>query len=198
MNAPSAAEAENPLDAEFASYTRHWAGAAEALGVSMDAIEATRARHRGPWPFAGLVAIDILPGGWWEPREDGIGAIVLPVMDQSEIVDLVAFPAARYRHPLRRTGDAWCLGADNLDAWRFAERTRREGDLALPPVSVFDSVTAWMAHEGRGVCVLDWEQAGWQLADFPHIHAMSPPASGRLREAFARRGPRITMTDRAA
>lgn len=106
----------------------------------------------------------------WEPDETGAWRLILPVRDAAfEIVDLVAIASSDADRWTLRTGDGvmlspWLIAEADLAACEAA--MRRADGLPLAEelraaltVRLLANPIAWLAAEGKGICVLDWRPA---------------------------------------
>jgi hypothetical protein len=168
------------------------------LGVPAEAVTAACTRYGWPRRFVGLARIEVLRGGLWAPDEGGRAACILPALDDGALADLVAvLPDDRLR-PLRRRGDAWCLGLDAFEAVCWEHHICIDDPSGIPPLGVFDDPLAWLGAGGDGICPLDWRLAALDLARLPRVHAAGTEAGAlrtarRLEAAFARRTPAILL-----
>lgn len=96
-------------------------------------------------------------GPFYEPDPQGAWAVIVPVVDFGELVDLLAFhPREPARWRLRR-GALGMLGADALTDQLLGE-----------PLFVFRNVLSWLQASTAGVVILNWTQAFAYLACAPH------------------------------
>ena len=108
-------------------------------------------------------------GGHYVPRADGRPAIIVPVFDGAELVDLTA-TSLETRRTLTREGVAWVLGQDALDR-------AMESDA---PVQLFGDPIEWLRNCCRGAVVLNWNAARFSLADLPGIACASDLLAKRV------------------
>lgn len=97
-------------------------------------------------------------GRFYEPRPGGEYAIIVPVMDGEELVDLLAFdPRKPDRWWVRL--DACCfLGGDNI----FCQSA---------PIEIWRTPLRWLKATCEGVVVLDWGAASPTLRPLEEAHA---------------------------
>lgn len=154
-----------------------------ALGVSPAALATLGSRQL---PF-GALTIDVDDAGRWWPDAAGFPAMVVPVRERGEDMDIIAF---RTDAPARwwwRIGCASMLGADLLAC------TYLPGDR----LDVVSTPIGWIAAAGEAVCILDWDCPEYELSplrDRDELVCDSPMLAARLRRRLsqARRLPAIT------
>lgn len=154
-----------------------------ALGVSPAALATLGARQL---PFGALMIETDDAGRWW-PDDAGFPAMVVPVVERGEEIDIIAF---RTDAPARwwwRVGIAAMLGADLLDL------TFLPGDR----LHVVSTPIGWIAAAGEAVCILDWDCPDLELAplrDRDELVCDSHMLAARLRKRLSqpRRVPSIT------
>lgn len=110
-----------------------------ACGVPLEAIAQLGVKQ----PQFGIAAIREEKGSLYSPDPDGAPAVIMPVFDCGEVIDLIAFKSSRPANWRWRIGHGWALGADLLD-----------GD---NPVRVVRTPIEWLAEAGDAFAVLDWE-----------------------------------------
>ena len=97
-------------------------------------------------------------GSHYAPCPGGRPAIIVPVFDGGELVDLTA-TSLETRHTTTRLGVASVLGQEAIDrAW-----------IGETCVHLFGDPIEWVRNRCRGVVVLDWSVARFALADLPAI-----------------------------
>lgn len=116
---------------------------------------------------------------FYEPHEDGDPVIIVPAVEQGEIVDLVAC-AFHSRQMRTRCGIARLLGLDHVFNQTF---------FADEQVEVFADAIAWLKGGRKGVVVIDWQVGHWPLRDLPALRCADPATATRLRDAFVRPAP---------
>jgi hypothetical protein len=104
---------------------------------------------------AGFVELE---GAHYEPRAGGRPAIICPVFDGGELVDLTA-TGLETRRTVTRLGVASVLGQEAID-------NAKDGDTY---VHLFNDPVEWLRNRCRGAVVLDWSVARFALADLPAI-----------------------------
>jgi hypothetical protein len=153
-----------------------------ALGVTGEGLALLGLRQL---PF-GVERIDVDDAGRWWPAPDGKPALLIPVMERGELIDIVAFRTSAPARWWWRIGCGSLLGADLLnDGWH---------EDALRIVS---TPLQWLIEGGNAVCVLDWSCADYELSpmrDRVELACDSAMLGARLRKRLAqpRRVPRIT------
>lgn len=108
-----------------------------ALGVSTDFIADLGARF---FPF-GICAAEVQGDGTYQPGE-GNPHVIMPVLEDGELVDLIAWRTSTPGDWHLRTGNGWALGAE----WVASHED----------IDVFGSPLGWMIGRGEGICPLDW------------------------------------------
>jgi hypothetical protein len=116
---------------------------------------------------------------FYEPHEDGVPALIVPAIEQGEIVDLVAC-AFGSRLMRTRQGIARLLGLDHVFNRTF---------FADEQVDVFADAIAWVKAAGQGVVVIDWQFGPTPLRDLPGLRCADAATGKRLRDAFVRPPP---------
>lgn len=160
---------------------------------------AAMARAARDYPAFGVMKVQPISGGLYEPCEAGHLALILPVCCPSHhvglvtptitlwpVLDLIAFRADNPANWLWRTGHGWALGADTLENWQGQ------------PVPVVATPLDWLRAGGDAVCVLDWQDdsPAWPLLRcIPEIVTQRDFFSRKLAQAIARNTPlpRITV-----
>jgi hypothetical protein len=124
-------------------------------------------------PAWGLGAV--VPGGDTyrpaEADEQGHQAAIVPAAKDGAVVDLVA-QGLNSGKMLPRLGSAVLLGVDEVQSARDADR----------PLIVFSNALFWLRGHTRGVVVVDWREAGWELEGVKTLLCRSDLAP-RLHEA---------------
>lgn len=158
------------------------------LGVTGDAM-GTIWREQGQAPF-GIVNVEITSDGTFLP---GVGPayIVQPVTIGGEIVDLVAWRSMRPERWVTRTGAAWALGEDALEAdyWNLTEP--HAPTIRATPLD-------WLRAAGDGFCILDWDAPDVRgLVSLDAIRCPDRRLSQTLLAAISKpvRLPRILPTE---
>ncbi len=92
----------------------------------------------------------IQPEGKFYQPDDGIMAVITPIIDGGEVVDLLAWNTDCPARWWTRTGAHWALGADALDRLWLGDRLK-----------VFRSPRSWLQAGApyNAVMVLDWDIA---------------------------------------
>lgn len=94
---------------------------------------------------------------FYEPNPDGDHAIVVPVMDDDELVDLLAFDPRRKSEWFVRLGSEPLLGASALSE-----------QLLGKPLHIFRSPLTWLQASCDGIVILDINWAFIDLTTAPH------------------------------
>jgi hypothetical protein len=115
---------------------------------------------------AGFVELD---GAHYAPRAGGRPAIIVPVFDGGELVDLTA-TGLETRRTLTRLGVASVLGQDAIDRAKDGETY----------VHLFADPIEWLRHRCGGAVVLDWSVARFALADLPAIACATEFLAARI------------------
>jgi hypothetical protein len=153
----------------------------KALGVPWSTIAQMGARHY----FGGSSRVIDIDDGLYAPSDEGAPHLVLPVFEDGELVDLVAFTAQQPLAWLLRLGTGWSLGLiDGLERHSWQEEVR-----------LWASPLDWLRADCDGLCVLDWTAPEvLELARLPSIRCQDKTLAERLREALSRpyRLPTIT------
>lgn len=152
-----------------------------ALGVGWPTLGELGRDHIG---FGVVHAVDA-GDGLYHPGEGDLH-LLLPVYENGELADLVAFRSADPNRWLLRTGCGWALGLEE----GLARHTW--GD----PVPLSVSPLEWLQGSAEGVCILDWDAPEVHyLADIPHLVCSSDALATRLRTALAKpvRFPTISV-----
>lgn len=149
------------------------------------------ARHGVTDPNArqlcGLVRI-VRMGKFYEPHPDGEYAIILPVIDVDELVELVAFDPRTPEKWFQRLGGEQLLGGDAL-----------ANQLLNKPLRIFRTPLSWMKGRCDGVVLFDIDRAFIDLKTAPNgivgeddahtdeaRRAMTQTALGRLPRFLTR------------
>ena len=154
----------------------------KALGVPWSTIAQMGHHHR----FGGSARVIDIDDGLYAPSDEGTPHLILPVFENDELVDLVAFTSDQPLAWLLRLGTGWSLGL--LDGF---ERHSWEVEVRL-----WASPLDWLQADCDGLCILDWSASEvLELARLPSIRCQDKPLAERLREALSRpyRLPIITF-----
>lgn len=153
-----------------------------ALGVGWTTIGELGRHHYG----FGVVCASDDGQGLYVPDIDGELRLVLPVHEDGELVDLVAFRSDDPESWLLRTGYGWALGLEDglgRHTWGY-------------PVPLSVSPLEWLQGGAEGLVVLDWDAPELHyLADLPHLVCSSDALATQLRTALSRpvRFPTISV-----
>lgn len=143
--------------------------------------------HLGQYqmPF-GIEQIETDDAGRWWPSPEGTTALLLPVIERDETVDIVAFHSSQLTRWWWRIGCGSMLGADLLnDGW------------PIGPLRVVSTPLDWLRVGGDAVCILDWSCPDYELSpmrDREELVCDSPMLAARLRKRLSqpRKVPRIS------
>lgn len=145
-----------------------------SLGASPEALASLGYRQL---PF-GVERIDVDDAGRWWPDPEGKPALVVPVMEYGEPIDIIAFHTGQPARWWWRDGIGSLLGHDLLT------RCVWPGD-ELPVVS---TPLAWIVAGGEAVCILDWDLPDHEISplrDFYGLQCDSQILASRLRKRLA-------------
>lgn len=119
---------------------------------------------------------------------EGEPHLVLPVIDQGELVDLVAFRSSDPNRWLLRRGVGWALGLESgLERHTWGD-----------PVPLAVSPLEWLQQGADGLCVLDWDAPEVHyLVGVPHLVCSNEHQAAMLRRALSRpvRFPAISVME---
>lgn len=155
-----------------------------ALGVGWPTIAEIGRHHYG----LGLVQAQCGDPGLFSPGEGPVH-LQLPVFEDGELVDLVAFRSGQPSQWLLRTGAGWALGLEG------GLQRHTWGD---DPVPLAASPLEWLQAECRGVCILDWAAPEVHyLTAIPHLSCRTGELAAMLRAALTRpvRFPMISVME---
>ena len=146
------------------------------IGVPASAIAGLGKREE---PF-GIGFLEPVGTDYWQPIDEpaAIGAIIQPVYDDGDLIDLIAW---RSQNPLDwrwRVGSAWALGAD------FLHGSVWDG---FASIAIHATPLAWLAAGGEGLTVLNWTSPYiHQLSNFDEIVCNDSKLSSRLNKILSR------------
>jgi len=112
-----------------------------ALGVTSTTI-ATLGHVQAPF---GVMAVDNIGGGIFQPG-GSIPSIVQPIYDDGCLIDLVAWRTNEPTAWLWRTGAAWALGVDAIEANSWTDA----------PLAIEATPLDWLRNGATGLCILNW------------------------------------------
>jgi hypothetical protein len=154
----------------------------KALGVSRDTLANMGARHY----FGGAARIIDVDDGLYAPSDEGKPHLILPVFEEGELVDLVAFNSDQPLAWLLRLGTGWSLGLiDGFERHSWDQEVR-----------LWASPLDWLRADRDGLCILDWSAPEvLELARLPTIRCQNRLLAERLKQALSRpyRLPTITI-----
>lgn len=166
------------LEAEF------WAARGACRFIHVKALEAkgvsrsTLAHFNRDYGF-GIIKASEHPSepGLFIHDPGGPPHLALPVVEDGELIDLVAFRSNTPNAWLLRTGDGWCLGLE----------TGLERHTWGDPVPVAVSPLEWLQGGAQGLCILDWDAAELHyLAGVPELVCSNEHQAAMLRSALTR------------
>lgn len=144
----------------------------QALGVSPTTI----ADLGRDFPSFGVVRAEPVGGGLFQPGE-GDAHIVLPVVEDGDLVDLVAFRSTTPDEWTLRTGNGWGLGLGRGVGWHTW----------APSVHLSANPLAWLRDGAQGLCVLDWRSPDLIRLDvLQSVTVADADTAVLLREALSR------------
>lgn len=156
-----------------------------SLGVGWPTIGELGRHHYG----FGVVCASDNGRGLYVPDVDGELHLVLPVYEDGELVDLVAFRSDAPEKWMLRTGNGWALGLE--DGWGMLHNGE--------PLPLSATPLDWLRGGAEGLCVLDWEapELAVELADFATVHCSDAIVAGLLNKALTKppRLPNISVGD---
>lgn len=154
------------------------------LGVNQRTIAQMGNRHF----FGGSDRVIDIDDGLYAPSANGEPHLILPVFENCNLVDLVAFTSDKPLAWLLRLGVGWSLGL--LDG---LERHSGEDEVRL-----WASPLDWLRAGCDGLCILDWSAPEiLELARLPNIRCQDSKIAELLRDALTRpyRLPNITVCE---
>lgn len=149
------------------------------------------------WPTIGELGRDHYGFGVVRAREDVDGLfspgdgdphLLLPVFEDGELVDLVAFQSDDPTCWLLRNGTGWALGLE----WGLGRHCW--GD----PVTIALTPLEWLRGGAEGLCILDWDAPEIHyLADIPRLVCATAELASCLRTALTKpvRFPNISIEE---
>lgn len=123
-------------------------------------------------PVWGVEFVEVA-ADYYQPRRCGHPAIIIPVFQDGELIDLTATGLATRRTAIRM-GVASMLGQDAID---------RATD-AGTHLQVFSDPIEWLRNRCNGAVVLDWQAAGFALADVTAIACASELIAKKIDNAM--------------
>lgn len=135
----------------------------------------------------GIAKVETDKRDFWQPADDGKIMVVTPLIEESQVVDLIAFDIKAPDIWYLRTGYGWALGATHIEdisrnlGW---SETQQWVDLCATPLE-------WLRGNAAGACVTQWtNEARETLRLHQQIHVTSPKFARALRLELTR-PPRI-------
>ena len=145
------------------------------LGVPRATVAELR---RDDWGWGVANAVDV-GDGLYCPG-DGPLHLVLPVWDDGELIDLVAFRSGNPGDWKLRTGQGLALGLEH--GWE-RHHWDDEVQLTLTPLD-------WLRNGAAGLCIVDWDAPDISmLASLPRIICPTRESAAQLRQALTRPQP---------
>lgn len=167
------------------------AAAQAVTGATIDRLRSLGVRPEAfadfpTYPF-GVARAEPIGGGLYQPSEAGLPSLVLPVLDEGELVDLVAFRATDPGGWMQRRGVGWCLGIESGVGWHCWRDT----------IQLHATPLDWLRADGEGLCITDWA-ATYDIRTLdvlPHIVTTSQAIADTLQRAMTlpRRLPTISV-----
>ena len=143
-----------------------------ALGVPRATVAELR---RNDWGWGIVKAVDV-GDGLYRPG-DGPLNLVLPVFDDGDLIDLVAFRSGSPGDWKLRTGLGLALGLEH--GWE-RHQWDDEVKLSLTPLG-------WLRNGCDGLCIVDWDAPDISmLASVPSIICPTRESAAHLRQALTR------------
>lgn len=111
---------------------------------------------------------------------DGPLHLVLPVFDDGDLIDLVAFRSGNPVNWKLRTGLGLALGLERgWEPYHWQDQVT----LSLTPLD-------WLRNGGKGLCIVDWDAPDiTMLASLPRIVCPTRESASQLRQALTRPQP---------
>ena len=142
------------------------------LGVPRETIASLR---RDNWGWGVVKAADV-GEGLYSPG-DGLLHLLLPVFNDGDLIDLVAFRSGKAADWKLRTGLGFALGLER--GWE-CHHWRDEVELSLTPLD-------WLRNGADSLCILDWDAPDiTMLASLPRIACPNREAAAQLSRALTR------------
>lgn len=146
-----------------------------ALGVGIESIRAA----------GGLGVLRIVTeGGYFDPAEQGDsranGALILPVFEADELVDLIAFILDNPANFFVRVGFAKALGMWNADDVRSRTTLWPSSGEVHPSLPLFPDPLSWLQANCQGTCVLNPVWLNHTLTGIRAVTAVSEPHAAAL------------------
>jgi len=130
-------------------------------------------------PF-GIGCLEFVGTDYWQPHSGpaAIGAVIQPVYDGGDIIDLIAWRSLKPLDWRWRVGEGWALGTDCLQgsAW-----------LGFNSITVHATPLAWLVAGGEGLTILNWTSSSlYQLSQFDEIVCSDGKVAARLNNILSR------------
>ena len=122
----------------------------------------------------GIANVEFLAGNLYRPAIDlmSAAAMIQPVYDNGEVIDLIAWTAFKPHDWYWRTGNGWALGIDAISCGG----TKSD----FKSIMIHTTPLKWLAAGGEGITILNWNapeiqslSAFDQLICFDHIVSTS-------------------------
>ena len=119
-------------------------------------------------PLVGFAQIETYSGGLYEPRDEGLDAVIVPVRADG-LADLVDFRPKSPERWWRRMGAVPVLGEENMRCFQ------------VNPLRVCATPLDWLRGGGRGVVIIDWLPDPTDLLLGAGVLATDPRTLKKLR-----------------
>lgn len=160
---------------------------ARSMGLFNPGIAAMGSRHHQ----FGVARVGRCGDGLFQLDEGGNRALVVPVYEGDELVDLVAFFTSTPEQWSLRLGVGWALGLEeSLERYRWGD-----------PLPIHKTPLEWLRAGGDGLCVVDWSSPEVKtLADFASLIVGDEALERRIIAALSTpvRLPQIVKDTRLA
>jgi hypothetical protein len=152
-------------------------------------------------PPIGVAHVEASRGGLYQPLPGaGTSCLILPVIEDGDLIDLVAFRSTSPDDWLLRTGNGFALGLeDGMGRWLWYAPA--DLDAKPPkhevgrPTHLFANPLDWMQGGGAGVSVLDWSSPEIHRLDVLPRVTVSDQATAALLDHALRRPVRVPQID---
>jgi hypothetical protein len=140
------------------------------------------------YPF-GAALCEADRSGRYQPG-DGTQHLIIPVVEDGELVDLCAFRSDNSGNWSLRTGNGWALGLGRgMEPFTWGL-----------PVHVYSDPLDWLRGKGEGLCILDWGSPEIHRLDvLENVICSDAETEALLRQALTRpaRVPSISVMETA-
>lgn len=125
----------------------------------------------------GIAKVEPVDGGLYTPSSSGVPAMIVPVFEGGDLIDLLAFRTAEPEHWWLRKGLGGLLGL--WSGWgkhEWADSVR----LHATPLE-------WLQAGGEGLCVVDWDAPELhRINTFQNVTVATVGLRGQLLDALKR------------